>query len=102
VIGLAAIREVVEHARRTGQGLLVRQMARCYFGALSALGRHEAIALLDGASVNMPLHPHVAAAAIIEARAALGDSRYDDLQKQGVAMTIEDVAAFLLAEVADL
>jgi hypothetical protein len=99
--GLAAIRDVVAHARRTGQGLLVRQTPRCYFGALSAMGRHEAIAVLDRASAITALHPNVAGAAINEARTVLGDSRYEDLQRQGAAMTTDDVAAFLLAEVAD-
>ncbi len=100
--GLAAIRDVVDHARRTGQGLLVRQTPRCYFGALSEIGRHEAIAVLDGASGPMALHPNVTSAAITNARAALGDSRYHELRRQGTAMTTDDIAAFLLAEVADL
>jgi hypothetical protein len=100
--GLAAIADVVDHARRTGQGLLVLQTPRNYFGALSAVDRHEAIAVLDGASLPTALHPTVAAAAIIHARAVIGDDRYDKLKGQGTTMTIDDVAEFLLAAVADL
>jgi predicted ATPase len=98
---LGAIRDAIDHARRTGQGLLVLQMPRCYFGALSAFGRHKAIAVLDGASLNMAIHPGIAAAAVTQARTVLGDSRYDDLRQQGTAMTVDDIAALLLAEVAD-
>jgi hypothetical protein len=100
--GLAAICDVVDHARRTGQGLLVGYTPRNFFGALSALGRHEAIAVLDGASLNIVMHPDVAAAAIVQARTILGESRYEELRQQGTAMTIDDVAGFLLAAVADL
>jgi predicted ATPase len=98
---LGAIRDAVDHARRTGQGLLVLQMPRCYFGALSAFGRHEAIATLDGASLNMAIHPDVAATAVTQARMVLGDVRYDSLFQQGTTMTVDDIAALLLAEVAD-
>ncbi len=100
--GLAAICDVVDHARRTGQGLLVRYAPRNFFHALSAMGRHDAIAVLDGASLNIAMHPNVAAAAITQARTILGDSRYEELRQQGTAMTIDDVGAFLLAEVADI
>jgi hypothetical protein len=100
--GLAVIADVIDHAGRTGQGLLVLQTPRDYFGALSELGRHEAIAVLDGPSQFTALHPTIAAAAISRARAALGADRYDELKGQGTAMTIDDVAAYLLAEVADL
>ena len=101
-IGLATIRDVVDHARRTGQGLLVLQMPRSYFGALSALGRHEAIAVLDGASLKLQLHPKVASVAVARARTILGDSHYSNLQRQGTAMKIDEVEALLLAEAADL
>ena len=77
-------------------------MPRSYFGALSALGRHEAIAVLDGASLKLQLHPNVASAAVARARTILGDSHYGDLQRQGAAMTIDEVEALLLAEAADL
>jgi predicted ATPase/class 3 adenylate cyclase len=100
--GLAAIREVVDHARRTGQGLLVRQMPRSYFGGLSAMGRHQAIAALDGAALIIAIRPNITAAAIARARAILGDDHYDELKGTGATMTTDDVAAFLLAAVDDL
>jgi predicted ATPase len=100
--GLTVIRDVVEHARRTGLELLLLIMPRSYFGAFSALGRHETIAVLDGSATRMPLHPGVAAAAIDGARDALGADRYDELKRQGSAMTVDGVAAYLLAAVADL
>jgi hypothetical protein len=58
--------------------------------------------VLDGASLNMPLHPNVATAATSQARTVLGDRRYDELKQQGAAMSTDDIAAFLLAEVAEL
>jgi hypothetical protein len=71
------------------------------FGAFSALGRHETIARLDGVAVNTPIHPEVTAAAIDRARHALGADRYDELERQGSGMTIDDLAAFLIAAIAD-
>jgi hypothetical protein len=100
--GLTVIRDVVEHAKRTGLELLLLIMPRSYFGAFSALGRHENIAVLDGIAVKIPLHAGVAAAAIHTARHVLGADRYDELKVQDSAMTIDDVAAYLLAAVADL
>jgi hypothetical protein len=100
--GLTVIRDVVEHARRTGLGLLLLMMPRSYFGAFSTLARHENIAVLDGLAAEVPLHADVAAAAIDAARDALGADRYDELKVQGSAMTIDELAAYLLAAVADL
>jgi hypothetical protein len=100
--GLRVIRDVVDHARRTGQGLLLLQTPRSYFGAFSAVGQHETIAVLDGIAVQVPIHPDIAQAAIDTARIALGADRYDELKRQGSTMTIDDVAAFLLAAVAEM
>jgi hypothetical protein len=99
---LTVIRDVVDHARRTGHGLLLLQTPRPYFGAFSALGQHETIAVLDGIATKMPIHPDVTQAAIDTARQTLGADRYHELKCQGSTMTIDEVAACLLGAVADL
>ena len=100
--GLVAIRGVLDLARRTGSGLLTLTIPRSYFGAFAALGRYSVIAVLDGVVPNTAIHPAAAAAAIDSARNALGVGRYDELKRQGSAMTVDDVAEFLLAAVDDL
>jgi hypothetical protein len=66
------------------------------------VGPTRAIAILDGASLPVPLYPTVAACAITHARAVLGDDRYDKHRRQGAIMAIDDGAAFLLAAEAGL
>jgi predicted ATPase len=102
VRGLAAIRDIVDLARRTGNGILTLTVPRSYFGAFAALGRYSVIAVLDGVVPNTPIHPAVTQAAIASAQHALGADRYDELKRQGSTMTVDDVAAFLLAAVDDL
>jgi predicted ATPase/class 3 adenylate cyclase len=100
--GLAVVPELVDHARRTGLELLLLQIPRSFFGAFSALGRHETIAMLDGVAVDTPIRPAVSAAAIATARHTLGADRYDELKRQGADMTTDDLAAFLIVATADV
>jgi hypothetical protein len=89
------IPELIQHVRATGQRLLVFQL-RALTIPLSVLGRHEAVAVLDGSSNVMTIRPELVAEAVARARQALGDERYAELFERGTNFSPAEVEEYLL------
>jgi predicted ATPase len=92
---LRVIPDMLEHVRFTGQRLLVVAAIRECLPALAYLRRCDDIAVIDGAALPVSIRPAAAAAAVGDARAALGDDRYDELVNVGRAMSYPDFEHFL-------
>jgi hypothetical protein len=96
---LAAIRalpELVEQARSTGQRLGLVQRGRDLLEPLAAIGRYDAVAVLDGASLPFSVRPALAAEAVAAARDALGEDRYTQLYEEGQSFSPADLEEYLL------
>ena len=93
------IPDLIRHASATGQHLLITQL-RDLLGALSTLGRHNAVAILDGATNLLSIRPKLVATASARAREALGDDHYAELTERGKGFSLADLQEYLL-ELAD-
>jgi hypothetical protein len=89
------IPELIGHVRATGQRLLVFQL-RDFTIPLSILGRHDAVAVLDGSSNVISVRPALVTAAVARARQALGDQQYTELFERGKTFAPADVEEYLL------
>lgn len=89
--------DLVRHARSTGQRLLLVQMTRDCMRSLASLGKFEAIARLDGAGLKISARPALAERAIEQAKADLGETRYEALRSEGAALSISELESYLLA-----
>jgi hypothetical protein len=98
---LQMIPGIVEHARKSGLRLIVAAM-RDYTIGFAAVGRHELVAVLDGATIKPSIRPAAAAEAITEARRKLGDARYDQIRDQAATMVAAEVDELLVTAVSDL
>jgi hypothetical protein len=101
VDALHMIPGILEHARRSGLRLLVAALRDYTIGFL-AVGRHELIAALDGATIKPSIRPAAAAEAIVAARHKLGDARYEELRDRAWAMAAAELDELLVSAVTDL
>jgi predicted ATPase/class 3 adenylate cyclase len=92
---LLMIPELIRHARTTGQHLLVAQL-RDLVGPLSTLGRDDAVAVLDGATIPISIRPALTAAAIARAHDALCEERYAELAQLGNSFSPAELQEYLL------
>jgi hypothetical protein len=78
--GLRRLADTLEQLRLMGAQPWVRRSLRVFMVPFAALGRDEAVALIDGASNPASNWPGAVARARDEARARLGATRYDELR----------------------
>jgi hypothetical protein len=88
---LRLLPDLVRHARTTGQHLLLVQITRDCMHPLARLGRFEAVATLDGLSLQISSRPSMAAAATEQARVSLGVKRYEARASAGAALSRADI-----------
>jgi hypothetical protein len=87
---------LVKHALITGQRLIIKQIGRDVIISAWALGRPDAVAILDGASGVAGIRMSRVAAAIDGARQKLGDGRYDELLAEGKTFSTPELQDYLL------
>jgi hypothetical protein len=98
---LRVLPDILDHVRFTGQRLLVVAAMREFLPALASVGRYDAVAIANGAGLPISIRPTAVAAAVAEARAALGSHRYDALVDTGRTMSYVDVEHFMSKLVLD-
>jgi hypothetical protein len=95
---LAGLREMLDMYKRFATGFGLRFMLREWLFAFSQLGRHEAVAIVDGASMAVTLWPQRETAAITAARAALGDGAFERSKTRGGSLTDEELDELIRRE----
>jgi hypothetical protein len=80
----------------------IRGNLRTYTRALSALERHRAIALIEGAAAATSVFPGDSRCAADHARSMLGPEQYGRLVEDGRRMTTDEVAQFIARELRDI
>jgi hypothetical protein len=101
VDALQMIPGIIEHARKSGLRLIVAAM-RDYTVGFAAVGRHELVAVLDGATIKPSIRPAAAADAIAAARHKLGDARHEQVRDHAATLVAADVDELLVTAVSDL
>jgi predicted ATPase/class 3 adenylate cyclase len=99
---IRAIPTVIEQARSTGQRQSVGVLGRTLLGHIATLGRYDAVAVLDGASLPTSIRPALAAEAVGAAREALGEDHYLDLYGKGQSFSPAELEEYLLELASDL
>jgi hypothetical protein len=102
---LGAVRtvpELIRNALVTGQRLVIKQIGRDLISSVGALGRPDAVAVLDGAAIALAMRISRVTAAIAAAREKLGDDRYNQLVAEGKAFSTLELQEYLLELVSQL
>jgi hypothetical protein len=96
------IPEVVSYAQGTSQHVVPHYIGRDLLQPLTALGRHDATAVLDGALGPIAFFPGPASDAVVASRDALGSDEYIRLQAIGRAFSAADLEDYMLRLAAEL
>jgi hypothetical protein len=96
LVPIHALPGLVEQARSSGQRLSLVQHGRNLLKPLATIGRFDAVAVLDGASVPYSVRPALAAEAVTTARQMLGEGHYGQLYDEGHSFSPADLEEYLL------
>jgi hypothetical protein len=99
---VASIREALSTYDRMHFPFSLWGQLRDVVPGLKALGRHHAVAIVDGATSPATFWPRQVAVAIASSRATIGDREYDASMATGTHMTTDDFAHYLRAELDQL
>jgi predicted ATPase/class 3 adenylate cyclase len=95
---LVGLSEMLDMYQRVASPLGLRFMVREWLFAFSQLGRHEVVAIIDGATYPVTLWPRREAAAIEAACLALGSETFDEAKLRGASMTNDDFGELIQRE----
>ena len=99
---VASIREPLSTYDRTHLPFTLWGQLRDVIPALNALGRHHAVATIEGATSPATFWPKQVTHAITSSRAAIGDRDYDAAVSTGTRFTSDEFADYLRTDLDDL
>jgi hypothetical protein len=89
----------LDEYRASGTQQWIRRSLRDFLTAFSSLGRHEAVAQIDGCAAPFTTRPTEGAAAVAAARRYLGDARYDELRERGASVSDSELTELVRREI---